>query len=1007
MTLTKSSHTQAVNPKVSFRELALISALLLCSTVAIFYDVAFQNRTLLTSPFLWGVMGARPPYGYPELPPAYNVYLLDPLASAVSSEPNAQYLHHVLSSTTLPLWNPHIALGRPLLAAGSPEILSPLRLPVGLWPSPLVWDMLLLSRLLFAGVATYLAARLLDLKPIGAFASALLYSFSGYFLLYINMPHADYALMFPLLTLAIELLRLRVTIPRLLFLGFVLFVSALVDNPQTAVVLFGYCSIYYLVRVAPHPPTLRGWPDFFKRLSPLAVASACALLLALPILLPFVELTGFFGFDSLSVHRHAPSDNLGTLADPPRYLLNWVLPFFNGPPVDAFVSGGWTGLRAYFGVVGGFLLCLGSITAFLHRRPAFIFFLGMLSLSLAKIHGLPALNAVGHLPILNVIAFGLYLPPLATFAATMLGGYGVHSIADRLLSPRLALGSALLFLFLLATLFAMNRSVLAALPSGHLIPQLRFALLLGIGLGALLLSALVIGPRPVVPLLLVLLFSELWLLTLPTRPDPPLALIRAAAGQSQLPVVRRPRRYDPFTKPPFIDYLRAQAGNYRVFGLDRVLYPNSAAAYALDDIRGFTATTVERYYRYVRHFLNPSVRSRFTGAYLPPPRSESEPTRYVDNPFFDLLSVRFLLAHQLPPQIHRTDLIERIVEQNPDIKHLSLTTVEVHGEESFALFQHPRSEARLTLTIPESEPYLTFTPTLDPSVWDPQKGDGVVFEITITSPNDSERQVVYSRWIDPKNTAAHRSLIRQTVNLSSYAGQEIEMTFSTRPGRSSLWDWALWTDLRLRSHDHNPYLKGDQYQLVYRQEVRIYENRHAFPRAFVIRDVRFASSPDEAIDIMESEDFHPGQQAVVEANPSLVTGWPKPHTLPSSSTTSTASVEYSRISNNHARVEVNLSKPGLLIVAETYYPGWRAYVDGRRQELYPTDLVLQGVFLDAGEHRVDLVFAPTAGRLSVVIATLAVPILLGYSFRLRRHASSRPGEAMTHRRRGASSPTER
>ncbi len=129
---------------------ALPLVLLALLVIVVFYDIVFLGKTLQTSSFLWGTLGARPPFGFPETPD-YNIYILDPLATAVSSEPMAEKLSRTIRDVELPLWNTDTAMGRPLLASYSAELTNPLRLPVAIWPSPEMWDAYLLARFWIAG----------------------------------------------------------------------------------------------------------------------------------------------------------------------------------------------------------------------------------------------------------------------------------------------------------------------------------------------------------------------------------------------------------------------------------------------------------------------------------------------------------------------------------------------------------------------------------------------------------------------------------------------------------------------------------------------------------------------------------------------------------------------------------------------------------------------------------------------------------------------------------------
>ncbi len=185
---------------------ALPLVLLAVLVIVVFYDIVFLGKTLQTSSFLWGTLGARPPFGFPETPD-YNVYILDPLATAVGSEPIVEKLSSTIRDFELPLWNADTAMGRPLLASHTPELTNPLRLPVAIWPSPEMWDAYLLARFWIAGAFTYGLARRMGMGRTGGLGAGAAYILSGYFMLYVNTPHVDYAMMVPVLLFSFELLQ--------------------------------------------------------------------------------------------------------------------------------------------------------------------------------------------------------------------------------------------------------------------------------------------------------------------------------------------------------------------------------------------------------------------------------------------------------------------------------------------------------------------------------------------------------------------------------------------------------------------------------------------------------------------------------------------------------------------------------------------------------------------------------------------------------------------------------
>jgi uncharacterized membrane protein YfhO len=65
----------------------------------------------------------------------------------------------------------------------------------------------------------------------------------------------------------------------------------------------------------------------------------------------------------------------------------------------------------------------------------------------------------------------------------------------------------------------------------------------------------------------------------------------------------------------------------------------------------------------------------------------------------------------------------------------------------------------------------------------------------------------------------------------------------------------------------------------------------------------------------------------------------------------------------------------MAVVSESYYPFWRATVDGRAARLFRIDYGLMGVALAPGEHDVELVYERPS--LYTIAAATSLATLLG------------------------------
>jgi hypothetical protein len=75
-------------------------------------------------------------------------------------------------------------------------------------------------------------------------------------------------------------------------------------------------------------------------------------------------------------------------------------------------------------------------------------------------------------------------------------------------------------------------------------------------------------------------------------------------------------------------------------------------------------------------------------------------------------------------------------------------------------------------------------------------------------------------------------------------------------------------------------------------------------------------------------------------------------------------------------VQVEAAEPGLLVLADTDYPGWRAKLDGRPVRMERYEGLLRAVPMPAGHHVVSFAFEPASVRTGYAISLISLGILL-------------------------------
>ena len=106
-----------------------------------------------------------------------------------------------------------------------------------------------------------------------------------------------------------------------------------------------------------------------------------------------------------------------------------------------------------------------------------------------------------------------------------------------------------------------------------------------------------------------------------------------------------------------------------------------------------------------------------------------------------------------------------------------------------------------------------------------------------------------------------------------------------------------------------------------------------------------------------------------------------------------------RYDADYLSLEIDARADGLLVLTDTFYPGWHVWVDGIEQPIVRTNFLFRGVVVRAGPHRVEFKFQPASFALGLTISLITIGLLLLaaavhvslsiFPVRLARRASAR------------------
>lgn len=125
-------------------------------------------------------------------------------------------------------------------------------------------------------------------------------------------------------------------------------------------------------------------------------------------------------------------------------------------------------------------------------------------------------------------------------------------------------------------------------------------------------------------------------------------------------------------------------------------------------------------------------------------------------------------------------------------------------------------------------------------------------------------------------------------------------------------------------------------------QTRIYENLDVLPRTFFVENIKITANKQDTINAMFISSFNPEDTAIIE----------KPGILSSSLKWTKGKAEIIEYLENKIIIKTENKGNGFLVLTDSYYPTWKAKVDGRRTKVYLTDYNFRGVIVPAGKHEV-------------------------------------------------------
>ena len=949
--------------------------------------------------------------------------------------PNVKLATDLILNGTIPLWNSHAGIGAPLAAESTFHIFSPYNL--GFFLPPSLWDIPILIGVWLAGFFTFLFLRSLNLKFVPAITGGVFFMLSGSITWYLTNPNFLVVIITPLILYSLEKI-IQNRDPKFICLISISFLlTILAGHLETIVLQFLFVGIYFFYRII-----IKG--NYKRRID------KQKLIIIFFCVLGFIGGLGLSAFYIFPVYElidnnilehepgtgltHYPSINVITSFIP--YTLGQIHAYWIASASGIIGFWGYVGIFALFFSIVGVYLSLKNHEDKIHRYTP-LFFMCISVFFIMKTIGIPVVNWIGFIPILDLLLFTNYSGLIMSFSFAVSAAFGINLLTkiqvDKKILSFIFIFSITLLLVLLIPLYSylgpnadfpeyVNADDVKNYVGFQILQAILFAitaLIIAIGITKnksiiiiiiplVLLELSLYIPLGLHPIFLaykfIILFVGIIVLTIlvlkPSRltwntNDKSIKIsvlfgiliiiFLSVVLISEFSSFGMMKKTDAFEDNPVTDFLKTNMENHRMFSFGYSMQPNYPSAYGINSIGVISPFTIDSFANFVQNFLDKDADNGrlgfppWTFSYGP---MESIEKFYDNKKYFDFLGVKYIITDG-----YNFDSITVGIPGNT--REISkIQDMESSISQSFVSPVNTITSLGVSMSAFQLEENDTIILSLDSVPYDKKYHRESVltqiinqkynqFNLEPQIENVLNKELILSLQYPQVNNdkfAVVHTIAKDQIGFD-YVENELQGTFyeNNIPIDTKQMVFSILSD----SNEHN---------IVYQfEDIYIHENYDVYPRAFLVNNFKTVEKDTAQEYLLKNPDFNLRQNVILEeklSNESI-------NKLKLSNDNEINNVNIISYETNNVLIETSNFDASILILTDVYYPGWKAFIDGTETKIYRADGLVKAIFVPEGEHTIEFVYLPESYNTGITISLITAFILVAIYF-VSRNKYRRP-----------------
>ncbi len=160
--------------------------------------------------------------------------------------------------------------------------------------------------------------------------------------------------------------------------------------------------------------------------------------------------------------------------------------------------------------------------------------------------------------------------------------------------------------------------------------------------------------------------------------------------------------------------------------------------------------------------------------------------------------------------------------------------------------------------------------------------------------------------------------------------------------------------------------RTERFSLAFEDKTTVVlESKNVLPRAFMVYDWEVIKDDQLILKKLIDPKYPFREKVILEEEPGI-----------EKREKGVCQISYGKYEEQESVINVQTDSDGLLFISDAFYPGWKAYIDGKETKIYRADFAFRAIQIPSGKHEVRFVYQPESFFNGLKLSMVSLVLLL-------------------------------